>query len=419
MTPRPESVMAEHWIDARRDDLLRFTKRLIATPSPNPPGDERAMATVILEEMESLGLIGTEIAAKDPQRPNLLYRLAGSNSGPTLMLCGHSDTKPVGDFSKWDSDPFEPVVRDGKLFGLGSTDMKGAVAAMIYATAALRQSGAALAGDLLLVINADEELSMRFGSEFLAVEYGLRADIALLGEPSGIAGPEIEFLHLLSRGVSCFKIRVRGTQMHSSLSDRLASVNASVKLAHVLQHMNEKLELTFQPHPLCAKPTVNLGVRLLGGVGYGVYPGTAEFHADIRTLPGMTEQQLRADIERCLDLLRANDPQLDVEVEFEAPPLNWLPPTEVAADHPFVGNLLASAERVLGRRPKLSAFPGGSDAAKYQGLAGIPTIPSFGPGWLDLAHGPNECVGVEAVVQAAKIYALAAHAYLTSEGEAH
>jgi len=328
------------------------------------------------------------------------------------MLCGHSDTKPVGDLSKWDSDPFDPVVREGKLYGLGSTDMKGAVAAMIYATAALRHCCAALAGDLLLVVNADEELSMRFGSEYLSVEYGLRADIALLGEPSGIAGPEFEYLHVLSRGVSCFKVRVRGTQMHSSLSDRLPSVNASLKLAQVLQQMHERLELTFTPHALCAQPTVNLGVRIEGGVGYGVYPGVGEFHVDIRTLPGMTEQQLRADIERCLSSLREKDPELDVEAEFEAPPLNWLPPTEVAADHPFVEILLGSAERILGRRPKLSAFPGGSDAAKFHALAGIPTIPSFGPGWLDLAHGPNECVGVEAVVQAAKIYAGAAMEFL-------
>jgi acetylornithine deacetylase/succinyl-diaminopimelate desuccinylase-like protein len=241
---RPEFLMAAQWLDTRRDGLLRFTQRMIATPSPNPPGDERAMVQVIQDEMASLGLIGAEIAAKAPHRPNLLFRLAGSAPGPTLMLCGHSDTKPVGDRSKWDSDPFDPVVRESKLYGLGSTDMKGAVAAMIYATAAIRNSGAVLAGDLLLVVNADEELSMRFGSEYLSVEYGLRADIALLGEPSGIAGPELEYLHLLSRGVSCCKVRVRGTQMHSSLSDRLPSLNASVKLAQVLQYMNENLELT-------------------------------------------------------------------------------------------------------------------------------------------------------------------------------
>ena len=101
-------------------------------------------------------------------------------------------------------------------------------------------------------------------------------------------------------------------------------------------------------------------------------------------------------------------------MEFEEPPLDWIPPTEVSADHPFIPVLLEAAQRVLGRRPELSAFPGGTDASKYQALAGIPTIPSFGPGWLPLAHGPNECVGVEAILQAAKMYALAAKAYLTA-----
>src|SRR5262249_59129851 len=98
---------------------------------------------------------------------------------------------------------------------------------------------------------------------------------------------------------------------------------------------------------------------------------------------------------------------------FEEPPLDWIPPTEVAADHPFLAVLLAAAERVLGRRPTLTAFPGGTDASKYQGLAGIPTIPSFGPGWLPLAHGPNEFVGVEAILNAAKLYAVSTQLYLS------
>ena len=175
-------------------------------------------------------------------------------------------------------------------------------AAMIYAAAALKRCDAELAGDLLVVANADEERNMK-GSEFLVTEYGLKADVALLGEPSGITGAEFEFLHLLSRGISCFKIRVRGTQMHSSLSDWLPSVNASLMLARVLARMQDELRLTFHAHPLCPAPTVNLGVKLEGGVSYGVFPGLAEFQSDVRTLPGMTQQQLRADVERCLDVL--------------------------------------------------------------------------------------------------------------------
>ena len=215
---------------------------------------------------------------------------------------------------------------------------------------------------------------MECGSEFLSVEYGIQADVALLGEPSGIDGPEFEFLHLLSRGLSCFKIRVRGTQMHSSLTDRVSSISANVALARVLLWMVDHLELTFQPHPLCAAPTINLGVVIDGGVGYGVCPGVAEFQSDIRVLPGMTRGQLEEDITRCLDRLRREDPRLNIEFAFAQPPLDWFPPTEVPASHPLVESLLVAAARVLGWRPKLSAFPGGTDAKNFQDLAGIPTI---------------------------------------------
>ena len=406
--------MVADWIDRSRDELLRFATKLVRTPSPNPPGDERAVVEVIMEEMDRLGLSGAEIAAKEPHRPNVIFRLPGSGDGPTLMLAGHTDTKPVGERTDWTTDPMDPVVIDGNLHGLGATDMKGAVAAMVYAAAALHQSGADLTGDLLLVLVADEEFTMNAGSRYLATEYGLEADIALIGEPSGIGGEEFEFLHLLSRGVCCFKVRVRGTQMHSSLSDRLPSVNASVKLAEVLARMDRELELTCPPHPLCAAPTVNLGVLLRGGVNYGVLPGLAKFSADVRILPGMTRQQLERDVQAVLDRMRRDDPDLDVELEFEAPPLDWMPPTEVPGDHPFVGALLDACEAVLRRRPTLSAFPGGTDAMNFHGRGGIPTIPSLGPGWLPLAHGPDERVSVEGIVQAAKIYAISARTFLST-----
>ena len=405
--------MLTQWIDGHKDALLAFTAQLVATPSPNPPGDERAVVAVIQNQMERLDLGGATIAAKEPNRPNVIYRLKGARSGPTLMLSGHSDTKPVGDRSQWKTEPLDPVIRDGKLFGLGSTDMKGAVAAMIFAVAAVKQCDVKLAGDLLLVINADEERSMTFGSEYLSTEYGLKADIALLGEPSAIDGPEFEYLHLLSRGLSCFKIKVNGTQMHSSLSDRLASVNANVKMAEVLTRLNRELRLTFHPHPLCAAPTVNLGVKFEGGVGYGVVPGMAEIQSDLRILPGMTRAQVQTDVQDCLDRIAQADPSVHLSFHFEKPPLDWFEPTEVDSAHPLVGVLVETAFEVLGRRPKLSAFPGATDAKNYQNLARIPTIPSFGPGWLPLAHAPNECVGVQSVIDAAKIYACAARRFLS------
>lgn len=173
--------MTATWIDRHRDDLVGFAARLVATPSPNPPGDERAVVQVILEQMGRLGLTGAEVVALEPHRPNIIFRLRGRRPGRTLMLGGHSDTKPVGDRTRWHTDPLEPVVRDGKLYGLGSTDMKAAVAAMVYAVAAVKRAGGDFAGELLLVIDADEELTMKYGAEFLAERCGLRADVALLG----------------------------------------------------------------------------------------------------------------------------------------------------------------------------------------------------------------------------------------------
>jgi len=400
------------FLDDHADQLIDFTSRLVATPSPNLPGDERAVANVVTEELQRLGLNGAEVVSKDPHRPNILFRLKGTEPGPTLMYCGHSDTKPVGDPSNWNTDPFTPTILDGKMYGLGTTDMKAAVAAMVYATAAVAQTPDRRAGDLLLVINADEERTMDYGSGFLAEEYGIQADVALLGEPSGIDGPEFEFLHIVSRGLSCFTIRVQGTQMHSSLTDRLPSENANLLLARLLHWLQSELKLSYQPHPLCPSPTINLAVKLDGGVGYGVCPGVAEFQSDIRTLPGMTRDQLEADVQRCLDSFRQQNPSAQIAFEFEKPPLDWFPPTEVPPDHPLIEVLLHAADAVLGFRPQISAFPGGSDAKNFQAVAGIPTIPSFGPGWLPLAHGPNECVGVDAIVQAARIYALTAARYL-------
>lgn len=411
--------MPLNWIDSHRTELLELAARLIATPSPNPPGDERAVADVVVAELQRWGCTEIQIAARQPHRPNVLCRLRGGQPGPVLMLCGHSDTKPAGDLSQWRTDPLTPVVQDGRLFGLGATDMKGAVAAMIYALAALKPHAQKLAGELLLVINADEERSMRDGSHYLVTEYGLHADVALLGEPSGIDGAEFEQLHLLSRGVCCFKVRVYGTQMHSSLTDRLPSINANLELAEILTRMRQQFRPSFRPHPLCSAPTINLGVRVEGGVGYGVCPGVAEFQADIRTLPGMTQQQLEADIHSFLEEFQRERPHVRVQLDFEPLPLGWIAPSEVSPDHPLVIALLRAAEHVLGWQPKLGAFPGGSDAASYHVLGNIPTIPSFGPGWLRLAHGPNECVGVESIVHAAKIYALAAQHFLAAPPSAN
>ena len=402
------------YLDDHRDELLEYTRDLIATPSMNPPGDERAMADAVIGRLNDLGLKGAEVKAKVPERPNVIFQLNGDPAGPTLMLSGHLDTKPIGEAAQWHTDPFGGEIIDDQLYGLGSGDLKAAIAAMIYAAAALDFTKVTLGGNLLLVFSADEEAGSTYGADYLVEEGLVHADAAVLGEPAGIQR-EWEYLCLISRGNCCFRIKVRGSQMHSSISDILPSVNASAKMAHVLWRMQNELaaELNYSPHPLCPQgPTLNVGVMVSGGVYFGVYPGYAEFACDLRTLPGMTQEGVRRDIEKFLDRMRQQDAELKVELEFEPLPLGWIEPSEIAMDHPLVLAMHKAAEQVLGYRPPLGAIPGTTDAPKFQAGLGIPTIPAFGPGRLPLAHSPNEHISVNSPIQAARIYALGALNYL-------
>ena len=404
------------WLEERRQEILDFVGDLVAAPSVNPPGGEEKVAAVILDKLDELGLAGAEVVGKKKERPNVIYRLKGAGGGKTLLYNAHIDTKPVGEEAAehWESDPFTPTIRDGKMYGLGVADMKSTAGGMVYATAALKELYPERKGDLLLVLCADEEAGGEYGAHYLVNDYGIKADFAFIGEPQGIT-EEFEFLPLISRGACCFKIKVYGTQMHSSLSNALPSVNASAKMAHVLWRMHGELRdrIRFPEHPLAPYGiTVNIGDMVSGGVFYGVYPGYAEFGSDIRTLPGMTLEGLKEDIEGFLDDLRQEDPDLKVELEVVDPPLNWYQASEVSPDEPFVDMFLSACEQVLGRRPPLGTFSGATDAYAFQIMGGIPTIPGFGPGLLKNCHGPNEWAGVESIIQASKIYALAAMDYL-------
>ena len=391
------------YLETHRGALESLTAELVAIDSRIPPdADEVAIVAFLQERMASLGLGRGEVLAARAERPNLITRLPGTGGGPTLMLNGHLDTKPVGDARElWDSDPLIPEVRDRRLFGLGSADMKAAVAAMVFAAAAVRSVGR-LAGELVLGFVADEEAGATEGAQFLAPRLeGI--DAVLIGEPSGW-DHDWQGLHLVSRGLCCFRVHVRGTQMHSSLSDRMPSVNAARAMASLMVDIEDELELEFVPHPLGASaPTLNVGVLAEAGVFFGVVPGHAQFACDLRTLPGMSEDQVRAAIEAWLQSRRDADPALDASIEFE-PGLAWIPSSEIESGHPLVGAAQAAASHVLGASPPLSVFPGTCDAPWFS-AAGMATIPSFGPGVLTCCHGPNEWVDLDRVHEAARIYA--------------
>jgi acetylornithine deacetylase/succinyl-diaminopimelate desuccinylase-like protein len=358
------------------------------------------MAEIVRQAMVELGYRDVRVLAAAETRPNVVGEVGQGE--PSLILNAHLDTKPPGDEAEWETPPYDPVLRDGRLYGLGSTDMKGAVAAMIHAGAALAQ-GSRLGGTLKVVLTADEEAGSAFGVRFLTGAGAVAADAVLVGEPTGLSSPW-EFLAVASRGLSCFRVSVRGTQMHSSLSDRLPSVNASVKLARVVSRLADDFRLP-------AGATVNVGVTLSGGVYFGVYPGHAECGVDVRTVPGMAYEELCEAVEEFLERLRREDPELRVAAAW-VPELTWFPPSAIEAAHPLVAAAADAARAVLGREVPRGVMPAFTDGTNWS-QAGMPSIPAFGPGLLPLAHRPNEYVTVAEIGQAARIYALTALRYLS------
>jgi acetylornithine deacetylase len=248
-------------------EQLAFAKELIRTPSPNPPGDERAVANLVTAKLAELGVTDVRSVAAEETRPNLIVRIAGTKPGRNLMLSGHLDTKPAGDMSAWKTDPWDPVEQGDQLTGLGSGDMKAAVAAMVYAGAAVAKTGD-FGGELQLVFTADEEAGSIKGSKWMAENGHLAADVAVIGEPSGV-DEEWQSIAVISRGAALFKVKVTGTQMHSSISDRIKGVNATVEMARLIDRMDREFKewITYEPHPLSPKgPTVNVGVMAYAGL---------------------------------------------------------------------------------------------------------------------------------------------------------
>ncbi|MEI7616539.1 MAG: M20 family metallopeptidase, partial [Actinomycetota bacterium] len=402
-------------IDFKREEIINFTLECVKNISETPPGDETSIAECFIEKSNKWLLDPPKILSKKEKRPNLIFNIKGSRKGRKLIFSGHMDTKPIGDAASWKAiNPATPQVIEGKLYGRGSTDMKGGLVGMLAAAHAITASNIALNGDLFLLFTSDEEGGCNYGAKFI-VKKGLEADAIVVGEPSG-ENKDFDSIGLASRGAMLAKVVVHGTQMHSSISDRGGCINASVEMAKVMVEFanNLKKRIHYTDHKLYPLgPTINPGVTLDGGIFYGVIPGTASFGFDIRTMPGMTFENLKNDIEEFLVYLKGKNKNLRAELIVEKPPLNeWVPPAEIKYDHPIVESCIVSAKKILNYEPKKIGVPFATEAGYFDNYLNIPTISAFGPGLIKLAHGPDEYIDVQSIIDSAKIYALTALDFL-------
>ena len=363
-------------------DPRELLAELIAARSPNPPGDERAVAAVIENAAARLGLPPPRRHAPHPGRPNLLFEIG--SGAPRLLLAAHMDTVPAGDLGSWDTEPFELNVRGDRLAGLGTADMKGAIAAMLHAAADLG-SDTDLRGTLVLAFTADEENGSLQGMEWLCRNGMIDTDAAVMAEPASFGPDSWEGLYIAQRGSSIVNLVAHGVPGHSGEpmepERRAGTVFARALAALVDAHLFDDVS-----HPVDGtRPAVNVATMVGGGEIPFAHPGTLQAIVDVRTIEGMTEEQVIREL--CALMKRAG---LEGQVTIEpAPEMSWVPPGKVVKDDRLLGAARAAWRDVLRREPRERVFPAGTDSSHVDAL-GIPAIPAFGPGTLAVAHRPNE-----------------------------
>jgi len=192
--------------------LIRTVQELVRIPSVNPPGNEKPVAEYLLKLLSDWGFETNRIDEPDPGRPQVLARLSGSGKRPPLILNGHMDVVPEGNQSQWVDDPFSGLLRDGRIYGRGSSDMKGGIAIALEAARVIRQSGFQLKGDLILTFAMGEETGEP-GTKSILEAAGLTEGFGIVLEPTDFR------VGVAEKGLAWFKVTITGRPVHCSVAE--------------------------------------------------------------------------------------------------------------------------------------------------------------------------------------------------------
>lgn len=379
-----------------RDLVVRLTQDLIRFRSVNPPGDEGPAAEYLAGEMRNLGL-DAEAQEVEPGRANVLGRLPGSGTGH-LVLTGHLDVVPPGE-QEWEHGPFRADLVDGRIYGRGSADMKGGVAAMVAAMAALKESEFQPEADLILAATCGEEAGM-VGAQAFVDRRTLEGSASLIvGEPTGLD------VFVGEKGVLWVEVRALGRTAHGSMP--WLGVNAVSFLARLIPAL-EAYPFPYEESALLGKPTLSVNI-MRGGNKTNVVPDVARISVDMRTVPSQNHHEILAQLrDMSTALARECNPDLRVEIEVE----NDKTPLETDRELPLVTALVEAVTSVRGQAPDVGGVTYGTDAAALTPAFGIPMV-ICGPGAPGMAHQPDEWVAIDELVQAGEIYARAAQTLLS------
>lgn len=410
-------------ISSNEEELIKFLKDLVRIPS------------IVGEEGEAQKFIGTkftemmlQVDTWEPDitelrdhpaffettsyikhgykgRPNVSGRLKGAGKGKSLLLGGHIDVVGPEPIARWKHDPWGAEVEKGRLYGRGAADMKGGIAAMIYAVQAIQQTGIQLQGDVTLQTTIEEE-DGGIGGVLHSIIRGYTADAVIVPEPR--SGSEIG---IGSAGVLYFRIKIPGKTMHAVYAHKgVNAIGKAMKIYDALVALNNTRQNTIRA-PLFEMEdgmegratTINVGV-IHGGDWPSTVAGFVELECRIAWPPGEEIAEIKAQVEQTIKQVNQSDPWL-MENPATVEWFGWrTSPHLLDPHHPIVQLAQTHFEEISGSQATICGIPWGLDTRLYVLYANTPAL-TCGPRGSNL-HGIDEYVELDTVVETTKILAL-------------
>ena len=373
----------------KEEEITNLAQELIKIPS-----DETAGEKEVCEYLESyLKSLGMKVRLQEvlPNRPNIIAEVIGDEVGKSIMFNGHVDTVPVGDIKKWSMDPYSAIIKDNKLFGRGSTDMKGAIASMIIAMKFIMNNVEKLNGKIIFTgVMAEETTGL--GTQKI-VEENIKADMAVVGEPSD------EKIYRAHKGTMWFNLSTYGKLEHSSESNS-ESNNAIINMMKLIMEINEiSKELETIENNLVGHPSINIGL-IDGGTKQNMIADSCRISIDRRTLPEEKTDEILDKLRIRLDGLRSLDDRLTFDLEIDT----IREAVEVAESEQIVQEVKNALNKVINKNPTISGMKATTDMSILVNQGNIPSV-IYGPGFIKQAHTVDEFIEVKRLVESSQVYA--------------
>ncbi len=404
-------------VDRAADEIVQFTRDLVRIPTVNPPGDDYEACARFLGDhlarhhfdVEYIVADGSDAHSARYPRVNVIGTRRGVGSGPGVHLNGHIDVVPPG--SGWTVDPFEGVIRDGRIIGRGVCDMKAGIAAAVFAAEALRRAGVELPGMLEISGTVDEESGGFAGVAHLATVGRVakaRTPFVIIPEPLNV-----DRICIGHRGVYWFELTITGQIAHGSMP--FLGVSAIDSMSEVLTAFRRDLEPALAAR-VTAMPVVPEGARRatinVNGIEGGQpvngiqTPCVADRCRAVFDRRFLFEETFECAKDELLALVaRVLKPASGISYELRD--LMVVDPVRTPEGSPVIGALDCAIRRVMGSDARLVASPGTYDQKHFARIAGIFDCVAYGPGEIELAHQPDESCAIADILKATKVIALA------------